>query len=142
MKKIVLLCCVVLALFLLAACNRSNSAQDTAKAMPAAPAVAVKDQAAANNVVVIDQVACAVSGWIVIHTDLDGKPGPVIGYAKVNQGINVNVKVTIDTAKATPKLWAMLHIDAGVVGTYEFPGLDVPVMLNNAIVMTQFTATK
>ncbi len=39
------------------------------------------------------------------------------------------------------KLWPMLHIDAGTVGTYEFPGADAPVMANGAIVMKQISVT-
>ena len=35
----------------------------------------------------------------------------------------------------------MLHIDAGVIGTYEFPGADVPVTMNGEIVMMPFVVT-
>ena len=41
--------------------------------------------------------------------------------------MNSNVVVEIDAEAATPILHAMLHVDEGEVGTYEFPGPDVPV---------------
>ena len=42
-------------------------------------------------------------------------------------GENTDVVVAVDAAGVTPVLYAMLHTDAGTVGTYEFPGEDGPV---------------
>jgi plastocyanin len=39
----------------------------------------------------------------------------------------------------TERLHAMLHTDAGNVGTYEFPGADVPVKADKAVVPFQIT---
>ena len=39
------------------------------------------------------------------------------------------------------KLWPMLHIDAGKIGTYEFPGPDAPVVVDGNIVMKQISIT-
>jgi hypothetical protein len=35
----------------------------------------------------------------------------------------------------------MLHTDAGTVGTYEFPGADIPVAVNGAVVTPAFKVT-
>jgi LPXTG-motif cell wall-anchored protein len=35
----------------------------------------------------------------------------------------------------------MLHIDAGTIGTYEFPGADTPVIVGGNVVMKQITVT-
>ena len=43
---------------------------------------------------------------------------------------------------ATEKLFAMLHLDAGTLGSYEFPGDDVPVKAGDAVVMAPFMITK
>lgn len=77
-------------------------------------------------------------GWIVIYTDQNGQPGTVLGYAAVPAGISEDIKVTIDTAKETNKLIAMLHIDAGKIGTFEYPSPDVPVKNGNSNVMAVF----
>jgi hypothetical protein len=77
--------------------------------------------------VMIDKITAAVDGWMVIHADKAGSVGPDIGHAAVKAGDNLNVAVTIDGKQVTAKLYAMLHIDAGVKGTYEFPGADTPV---------------
>jgi hypothetical protein len=101
--------------------------------------VIVKDQRAAMGAVSIDEVLSNGPGWLVIHADRNGTPGPVIGYAAVSEGLVKNLAVKIDGSKATPVLYAMLHTDAGKVGVYEFPGPDVPVMVDEKMVSPAFT---
>jgi plastocyanin len=101
--------------------------------------VAVRDQAIAEGTVTIDEVSAAEPGWIVIHIDDNGSPGAVIGYAPVGIGHHPDVVVTIDSAQATPTLHAMLHVDAGVIGEYNFPGEDGPAFdIGGYIVMSAF----
>lgn len=110
------------------------------------PAVTVSDQAADGNAVVVAQVVATDTGWIVIHeSKADGTFGGVIGKSAVRSGTNDNVRVTLDRAPVNgEKLWAMLHVDTGTVGTYEFgtvEGADGPVVLNGDIVMQPFTVS-
>ncbi|MCP1716220.1 glucose/arabinose dehydrogenase/plastocyanin [Methanocalculus alkaliphilus] len=102
------------------------------------PAVLVADQEIINQMVRIDQVISAGPGWIVIHAEENGTPGPVIGYAPVEDGVSEDLMVTIDLRDATETLFAMLHIDAGVIGVYEFPGEDVPVFVDGEMVVEPF----
>jgi hypothetical protein len=104
----------------------------------AAPAVNVSNQADKEDTVTIDKVVSDGPGWIVIHIEAAGAPGPVIGYSPVADGVNTNVVVKIDSYKATPTLFAMLHKDVGKVGVYEFPGADVPVMAGGMMVSPAF----
>jgi hypothetical protein len=106
----------------------------------AVPSVTVADQADVNDSVTIAQVVSVGPGWIVVHIDANG-PGPVIGYAPVKDGVNADVVVSIDSYTATPRLYAMLHTDAGVVGTYEFPGADKPVFVGGMMVSPAFDVT-
>jgi hypothetical protein len=106
------------------------------------PRVVVKDQKIAAGSVTIAEVLSNGPGWLVIHADSAGSPGPVIGYAEARDGLTRNLVVKVDAAKATPILYAMLHIDAGKVGTYEFPGADVPVMVDGKMVSPPFKASK
>ena len=43
---------------------------------PLADAVSASDQAAADGTVTVDMVSATAPGWIVIHADADGGPGP------------------------------------------------------------------
>jgi len=119
-----------------------QSAATEAPAESVTPAVEVMDQDIADGNVTVPSVNMAVDGWVVIHTtNAEGKPGSVIGYAPVPAGSSSDVSVNIDADQVTPQLFAMLHIDAGAAGTYEFPGDDVPVKDGDAIVMKPFNLT-
>lgn len=109
---------------------------------PSQPAVTVTDQEYDGTAVVVADVVSVGDGWMVIHNEENGILGPPIGFTQVKNGANKDVKVQIDPAQATPVLYAMLHVDAGAVGKYEFPGADVPVMFDGQMVSPPFNATK
>jgi hypothetical protein len=106
---------------------------------PGKASIEVYDQIPSMDTLKVQGVYSVGPGWIVIHADTNGTPGEVLGYAAVKDGLNTDVKVTIAMDKKTPKLIAMLHVDAGTVGVYEFPGADVPVKDGDKIVMKEFT---
>ena len=112
-----------------------------AAAQTVTPAVSVADQDAADGMVTIGEVVAAQDGWLVIHAQKDGGIGPVIGYAAVMAGTNADVMVEIDPMGATETLYAMLHIDEGVAGTYEFPGADGPALVDDKPVTPAFMLT-
>jgi uncharacterized surface protein with fasciclin (FAS1) repeats len=107
-----------------------------------APSVTADDQTSDGTIVTVSSVTAAQSGWMVIHLDADGRPGPVIGQTAVPAGTTDNVIVFLDEdISGETALWAMLHVDEGQPGVYEFPGPDVPVTVNDTIVMAPFTAS-
>ena len=109
-------------------------------AFPVADAVSASDQASSDGTVSVDLVSAQAAGWIVIHADADGAPGPVIGFAPVGIGNNANVSVEIDLGQATETLYAMLHLDLAAAGEYEFPGDDAPVFdPGGNVVLAPFT---
>ncbi len=126
---VLLLTALVLALFVPAAFAQMNT-----------PAVEVNDQPIKDGTVTVARVVATEPGWIVIHADKDGNPGPILGKTQVQAGENLNVVVAIDTANATPRLHAMLHVDHGTAGTFEFPGgPDVPVKVEGKVVNVPFS---
>ena len=58
--------------------------------------VTVSDQMMTDGQIVVDSVTSEAPGWIVMHASVDGKPGPVVGSAGVQAGVNENVTVAID----------------------------------------------
>lgn len=103
------------------------------------PAVSVSEQQVADGAVRIAEVVSDGPGWLVIHAQAEGKPGPILGYSPVSGGENKNVVVEIDTANATETLYAMLHADAGEIGKFEFPdGPDAPVKVGEKVVTPAF----
>ena len=106
------------------------------------PDVFVLDQPAIDGNVKVSRVITNGPGWIVIHADADGSIGPPIGQAALIAGINAQVPVAIDVDAATETLYAMLHVDEGEVGTYEFPdGPDVPLKVDDQLISPPFQLT-
>ncbi|MGA1871398.1 MAG: PQQ-dependent sugar dehydrogenase [bacterium] len=79
------------------------------------------------NQVTIATVAYNAPGWIMIHKN--EALGPIIGHAPIVSGINLEVLVTLEEDVAHEQtLYAMLHKDEGIIGEYEFPGPDGPIV--------------
>jgi plastocyanin len=103
------------------------------------PSVTVTDQPLEDSSVTVDTVVSDGSGWMVIHAEAEGGgPGPVIGHSAVSDGTNQDVIVNIEVISATRTLYAMLHVDEGTVGEYEFPGPDVPAQVGGEVVVEPF----
>jgi len=116
-----------------------SEGQAEAQEMVVTPSVAVVDQEIIGGAVTIAEVVSDGPGWLVIHAQAEGKPGPVLGLSPVADGANADVTVEIDLAGATETLYAMLHADAGEVGAWEFPGgPDVPVTVDEGVVTPPF----
>lgn len=109
-----------------AAATASSSAVIQASAM----AMVMGDE------VVIDLVKSPQAGWVVIHATNGDKAGDVLGYAAVPAGEAQAVKVKL--SKVEPDMIAMLHVDKGTAGTYEFPGADEPLLMDGKPVMAAF----
>jgi hypothetical protein len=84
--------------------------------------------------IVVESVLSDGDGFLAIHQDANGAMGDVIGFSAVPSGLSTNVKVAIDPEHVTPNVWAVLHIDNGTTGTFEFgkaDGVDVPATVND-----------
>ena len=112
------------------------------------PMVAAGGQLPIDNGLMIRSTATPENGWIVIHANVNGGPGPVLAYAAVSKGMNTDVRVTLPDDPNSPvrsgdTLWGMLHYDRGAEGTYEFPGADIPARFRNGeIVMIPLVITE
>lgn len=126
------------------ACDNNNSSGEDDTDIPA---VEANTQGTSNgNQVTISNVVSPENGWIVIHRSNAEGNGPqvpeIIGKSMVEAGVNTDVTIQLEEGVSNEEtLWAMLHEDTGTLGEYEFDGengLDLPVTLNDEIVMTSF----
>lgn len=132
-----------------AAASASGSASASASGATSAPMgtlTAVDQSSDGKSVVVasVDLQAGTQGGWIALHTDVGGKPGPVKYQVAVPAGMSTNVMIPTPGGIPTGAYWPMLHIDDHVIGTYEFPqvsGADLPVMAAGMPVMKKITVT-
>lgn len=94
--------------------------------------VTIDDQFVTDReAVTISRAVAQADGWLAIHADSDGFP--VIGYAPIKAGITDNLTIPIAAGGVTPQLTAVIHVDAGVRGTFEYPGADGPAGLNGDV---------
>ncbi len=101
-----------------------------------APAIVSFDQQVVDNTVVVASALISVPGWLVIHADEAGQPGAILGSAPLIAGTNAPVYIPLNEAPAATAVWAMLHVDDGTVGTFEYDGqngLDAPVNINEVV---------
>lgn len=101
----------------------------------------VNDQTTAGQII-IAEVSTARDGWVSIHkSNADGGiylPDS-IGQARVDSGDSEDVVIDLwEAPYVDEKLWALLHIDAGERGVYEFPEKDLAVRKNGETMARSF----
>ncbi len=138
-----------------ATAGAAPAAPAPAPAQPAtslAPSIVVKDQDLNTGVAIINSVTAAQAGWVVVYKDPSFSSGDIVGYAPVQQGVNTNVRVTIDAkridangsrANMLPTLWVQLHVDNDVMGLFEWglrglPYNDPPALVNGHPIIAAF----
>jgi hypothetical protein len=90
------------------------------------------EQTSDGTTVVVTAVNLPSAGFIAVHADAEGSPGPVIGHSDLlPAGENADVTVTLDEAlTASGVVWPMVHIDMDGDGEYTFMppanAVDVP----------------
>jgi len=107
-----------------------------------APALQVSDQSISGGRIIIPSVISQGSGWAVIYSQKNGKPGSIIGQTSVNDGENNDVIIEVNPPKATGTLYAQLYSDQGKVGVFEYPGPDSPELAGGQPVSAIFKVLK
>ncbi len=109
--------------------------------------VEASDQSAANGIVRAQKVMAPASGWMVVHrTDPEMKPGPVVGYAPLREGENIDVAVILtEEIMAGDMLMLMVHGEDGGVANGDFEYTlgateDGHIKVDGNLVMTTITA--
>ena len=118
-----------------------------AEAHAMAPAVMAADQDVSNGVVSAEMILAQENGWMVVHrTDAEMKPGPVVGYAPLRAGENVDVAAIL-TEEVAPgdMLMLMVHAETGgtMTGGFEYTlgaTEDGPIRIDGELVMAVITA--
>lgn len=82
------------------------------------------DQVGATTSLTIDRVVAPADGWIVVHKDADGSPGPRVGLKRVEAGTSTDVTVELDTEMLSEKVFVALHADNGNEEVFDFDMRD------------------
>lgn len=87
----------------------------------------------------IDAAAVPGPSWIVIHNDLDGELGDIVGFFPVSTETTYPLTMTIQWRDALPQLQAVLYQDAGERGRFE-PNTDTPLIIQGQTIAIPFHA--
>ena len=111
------------------------------------PSIEAGNQSVENGVVSADKVVAAENGWLVVHrTSKDMKPGPVVGYAPLRMGDNMDVAAILtEKVNAGDMLMLMVHAESGgmKMGGFEYTlgaKEDGPIKIDGKLVMATITA--
>jgi plastocyanin len=115
-----------------AATTAEPSADAGAVAMQPA-SVTFEAQESDGTMVVVASVELPADGFIAVHGDGGGSPGPVVGHSDLlPAGTSTDVMVMLDAPlEADATLYPMAHIDTDANGAYEFgsvEGVDGPAL--------------
>jgi hypothetical protein len=116
MKKIIIwiivIVLVILGIYFLA--MRKSAVNTPQTILPGdANALIVADQNPNNLGVLVDSVSLVAPGFVVIHEDVNGAPGAIVGSSTlIPVGVRYNMNV-ITTLTPGKYYWAMLHTDDG-----------------------------
>lgn len=111
------------------------------------PMVEASNQSVENGTVSAEKVVAAENGWMVVHrTGADMKPGPVVGYAPLRMGDNMDVVAILsEKVNAGDMLMLMVHAETGgmKMGGFEYTlgaKEDGPIKIDGKLVMATITA--
>jgi hypothetical protein len=112
----------------------------------AAPALVMADQAAVDGTITIENALMDAPGWLALHSDNEGAPGPVVATAQLHSGANWHVTLTLPEGTAAgTTFFPMLHYDTGEAGVYEFgtvEGADAPVFVGGNVIVAPLVVTE
>ncbi|MCR9110203.1 hypothetical protein [Marivita sp. XM-24bin2] len=111
-----------------------------------APSVEAMEQDVSGGSVTATKVVAPTNGWLVVHrTDAEMKPGPVVGYAALKEGENMDVAAILQEDVASgDMLMLMVHGEDGGMSTGVFEYTlgakeDGPIRVDDKLVMTVVT---
>jgi len=92
-------------------------------------AITAEDQTGDGASVTVASVSLPTEGFVVIHADGGGSPGPILGWSDLlPAGDSADVVVTLqDPLAASGTVFPMAHVDANANGVYEFMPPDVTI---------------
>jgi len=126
---------------LLGGCSRATEKVDTSKVWGY---VATADKAQLQldenqngaAELTVKKVIAPSDAWVVVHADMNGKPGMRVGLAHVKKGESVNVKVKLKDL-TTPKVIVALHADRGTAEKFDFDMMNKEMSLDRPFFVDQ-----
>ena len=97
------------------------------------PDIWAYDQPIIDGKIIIERAVSSGPGWVTVYLDDDGQQGLIIGFAALEDGLNEQVELDLVETAATPRLFLNLHEDSGIIGEFEFPTADPPIIYSGEL---------
>lgn len=91
------------------------------------PDLFVLDQPVIDGKFEVERVYSNGPGWLVVYYDDGGKPGLIIGYTALADGVNENITAEVLGTAVTNPLHIRLHEDSEPGDAFDFPRVDPPI---------------
>ncbi len=102
---------------------------EPAEVEPGPSSVSASDQSSDGVTLVADSVTLGAPGFLTVHADADGAPGPIIGFNPTLLPAGEHNDVVVELSEPLTEssvIWFMPHLDADGDGAYLFTA-DEPV---------------
>lgn len=107
----------------------SGATDEAADPVTGPASIVASDQSGDGATVTVDAVELPTEGFVVIHAEADGAPGPILGWSDLlPAGESADVVVTLnESIGASANVFPMAHVDANGNGEYEFMPPDITI---------------
>ena len=98
---------------------------------------AADETTSGKTIQIPDVVLKDTKGYVAIHSDANGAPGPVIGVSDLlsaGETQDVHVKLT-KKMTASADVWPMIHVEDNNDAKYDFPPNDAPAKTSSGSVV-------
>ena len=97
------------------------------------------NQTSNGKTVMVPEIYLKDKGYLTIHADANGAPGPVLGVTGIlSAGEHEDVKVKLDKPLSeTADVWPMIHVEDNNNTTYDFPNGDQPAKVDDKVIVVK-----
>ena len=97
------------------------------------------NQTSNGKTVKVPEIYLKDKGYLTIHADANGAPGPVLGVTEIlSAGEHEDVKVKLTKPLTeTADVWPMIHVEDNNNSTYDFPNGDQPAQVDGNVVVVK-----
>lgn len=89
-------------------------------AAPERAQLEVAEEQPSSAFILVDRVLAPEDGWLVVHREVDGKPGDRVGLEHVSRGVSTDVEVELEGVEDGDTVIVAVHADRATPNTFDF----------------------
>ncbi len=101
------------------------------------PVIEIENQSLGQQQFIVSHVFTPENAWLVLYADDGGKPGTIVQTIPLTSGYLFDIQMDMPIYEPGT-YFAVLHVDLGAPGQFEFPGPDVAMDVGGKVVVEVF----